>query len=226
MNGSADAGKDYFPVTGTILIFEPGDTEKSLIIKIINDDIFEEAEQFNITLSIVLPRPGLTIGRLSVMQITIMDNDAPAPGKYRSERNIPCLSQALAVIGPSTCKQNNYENNRNNFPRCERVRDARRKVSTYSCSKDVLAKTLNNLDKPHVRCQPRQGNKPVRLACLDVPHVGPTLAMGELQSIDRETRKLTSENDRNPLRCTAALILPRDKGGRGLRSVEQEYKFQ
>ena len=50
--------------------------------------------------------------------------------------------------------------------------------------------------------------------------------LGEPQSIDRETRKLTSENDRNPLRSTAVLFLPRDKGGRGQRSVEQEYKFQ
>ena len=48
----------------------------------------------------------------------------------------------------------------------------------------------------------------------------------EPQSIDRETRKLTSENDGNPLRSTAVLFLPRDKGGRGQRSVEQEYKFQ
>ena len=55
-------------------------------------------------------------------------------------------------------------------------------------------------------------------------HWDPLLA--EPQSIDRETRKLTSENDENPLRSTAVLFLPRDKGGRGQRSVEQEYKFQ
>ena len=47
----------------------------------------------------------------------------------------------------------------------------------YSCSKDVLRKALNNVDKPSVRRQPRQGNKPVRLACLDVPHVDPTMAL-------------------------------------------------
>ena len=179
LTGSANAGIDYFPVTGSILSFEPGHTVKSLTIRIIDDDFFEGAEQFRISLSIDIRSPGLTIGRPSVMQITITDNDAPAPGKYPREKNIPCLSQVPSVIGPSTCKQNNYKSNKNNFPGCERVRDARRKVSTYSCSKDVLAKTLNNLDKPHVRCQPRQGNKPVRLACLDVPHVDPTLAIGK-----------------------------------------------
>ena len=50
--------------------------------------------------------------------------------------------------------------------------------------------------------------------------------LGELQSIDRETRKLTSEHDGKPLRSTAVLFLPRDKGGLGQRTVDQEYKFQ
>ena len=68
------------------------------------------------------------------------------------------------------------------------------KISTYSCSKDVLAKALNNLDKPSVRRQPRQGNKPVRLPCLDVPIWTQHWPLGELQSINRETRKLINEN--------------------------------
>ena len=42
----------------------------------------------------------------------------------------------------------------------------------------VAAKTLNNLDKSSVRRQPRQGNKPVCLSCLDVPYVNPTMAIG------------------------------------------------
>ena len=51
--------------------------------------------------------------------------------------------------------------------------------------------------------------------------------LGQLQSIDRETRKLASENDGNPLRSTAVLFFfPRDKGGRELRTLDQEYKFQ
>ena len=50
--------------------------------------------------------------------------------------------------------------------------------------------------------------------------------LGEPQSLDRETRKLTSETDGNPLRSAAVLFLPREKGGFGQRSVEKEYKFQ
>ena len=92
LDGSADVLADYVPVSGEILNFQPGETVKVLTFNIIDDDLIEGAEQFNITLSIGVPSPGLTIGRPSVMQITITDNDAPAPGKYPSEKNIPCLS--------------------------------------------------------------------------------------------------------------------------------------
>ena len=48
----------------------------------------------------------------------------------------------------------------------------------------------------------------------------------ELREIDRETRKVVSENGgRHPLSSTALFYLPRVAGGRGMRSVEQEYKL-
>lgn len=92
MTGTAIDGIDYVPVTGETLNFIPGDTVIGSSIYIIDDDLIEGAEQFSITLSIDVPSLGLTIGQPSVMQITITDNDAAAPGKYPSERNIPCLS--------------------------------------------------------------------------------------------------------------------------------------
>ncbi|XP_031571639.1 uncharacterized protein LOC116305807 [Actinia tenebrosa] len=50
--------------------------------------------------------------------------------------------------------------------------------------------------------------------------------LAELRIIDRETRKIISGNGgRHPLSSTAVLYLPREKGGRGLRSIEQEYKL-
>ena len=81
-------------MTGEILNFIPGETVRVITINITDDSLIEGAEQFNITLSNDGPSPGLTIGQPSVIQITITDNDAPAPtpGKYASERNIPCLS--------------------------------------------------------------------------------------------------------------------------------------
>ena len=49
--------------------------------------------------------------------------------------------------------------------------------------------------------------------------------MTELKKLDREARKIVVENvDKNPSGSTAILYMPREKGGRGLRSIEEEYK--
>ena len=48
----------------------------------------------------------------------------------------------------------------------------------------------------------------------------------ELRKVDRETRKVVSENGgRHPLSSIALFYLPRVAGGRGMKSVEQEYKL-
>ena len=48
----------------------------------------------------------------------------------------------------------------------------------------------------------------------------------ELRAVDREARKIIHENGgKHPLSSTAVMYLPRHLGGRGLRSVEQEYKL-
>ena len=47
----------------------------------------------------------------------------------------------------------------------------------------------------------------------------------ELKQIDREARKIVVESGgRHPCSSNALLYLPRNEGGRGLRSVEMEYK--
>ena len=49
--------------------------------------------------------------------------------------------------------------------------------------------------------------------------------LAELRKIDREARKIIIENGgRHPCGSTSILYLPREEGGRGLRSVEQEYQ--
>ena len=46
-----------------------------------------------------------------------------------------------------------------------------------------------------------------------------------MKKVDREARKIIVENGgRHPRGSTAMLYFPREKGGRGLRSVENEYK--
>ena len=47
----------------------------------------------------------------------------------------------------------------------------------------------------------------------------------ELKRLDREARKIVVENGgKHPSGSTAILYMPREKGGRGLRSIEEEYK--
>ena len=47
----------------------------------------------------------------------------------------------------------------------------------------------------------------------------------DLKTIDREERKIIVENGgKHPGGSTSLLYLPREKGGRGLRAVETEYK--
>ena len=49
--------------------------------------------------------------------------------------------------------------------------------------------------------------------------------MTQLRKIDREARKIIVESGgKHPCRSTSIVYLPREKGGRGLRSVEQKYQ--
>ena len=50
-------------------------------------------------------------------------------------------------------------------------------------------------------------------------------SVAELKKLDREARKIVVENGGKHLSgSTAILYVPREKGGRGLRSIEEEYK--
>ena len=50
--------------------------------------------------------------------------------------------------------------------------------------------------------------------------------LSELRDVDRAARKIIVENGgKHPASLTSLLYLPREKGGRGLRSVEHNYKL-
>ena len=82
-----------------------------------------------------------------------------------------------------------------------------------------------HLDKSFVRPQSCDRFKPVFLAGAWLSHVDATVADNGYTGIDRKARKIVIENGERPPRgSNAILYLPRDKGDRGLRSVEMEYK--
>ncbi|XP_075398780.1 adhesion G-protein coupled receptor V1 [Tenrec ecaudatus] len=90
VGGSAEAGLDFTPAAGELL-FEPGETEKSLLIEILNDDLPEGPEEFSLALTKVelqgrgydftVRENGLQIdqppevGDISTLLITIMKSD-------------------------------------------------------------------------------------------------------------------------------------------------------
>lgn len=71
-NGTATAGTDYTANSGT-LTFKPGETNKTISIKITNDTAAESDETLTVTLS--NPTGESTVGTNSVTTITIIDND-------------------------------------------------------------------------------------------------------------------------------------------------------
>lgn len=71
-DGSAEAGADYVAKRGTIT-FTPGIDERFIDIEIIDDDVFEQDEQFYVRLS--HPTNGAILGMPDMATIMILDDD-------------------------------------------------------------------------------------------------------------------------------------------------------
>jgi len=80
MDGSAVAGDDYNAAKGTI-VFAPGETEKTIPVSILDDDVFELDEHFYCKLSNVrcanTARPPVPLGAAHTATVTILDDDYP-----------------------------------------------------------------------------------------------------------------------------------------------------
>ncbi|KAL3212506.1 hypothetical protein MRX96_007924 [Rhipicephalus microplus] len=76
-DGTANAETDYVPVEGT-LVFRPGENQKQIIIKVIDDDVFEEDEHFYPQppgLTTGAGRPPVKLDAPSVCTVMILDDD-------------------------------------------------------------------------------------------------------------------------------------------------------
>ena len=87
-NGSATSGSDYTAASGT-LTFAPGETAKSFNIVIIDDNIKESNETFNIVLS---NASSATLGSPAGTTVSILDNDKnsrnPRTGPSSKQRQV------------------------------------------------------------------------------------------------------------------------------------------
>lgn len=79
IDGTARRGEDYVPIN-EVLTFEENQREKQIIVEIIDDKKWEPTEEFFLRLSL-LPseseHTNVELGRLSIMEITIIDDDDP-----------------------------------------------------------------------------------------------------------------------------------------------------
>jgi ribosomal protein L35AE/L33A len=77
-NGSATAGSDYTAQSGTLTWGNSDDGAKPINLPITDDSDFEGDETFTITLS--NPTGGATLGILSQLSVTLVENDQSKPG--------------------------------------------------------------------------------------------------------------------------------------------------
>merc|ERR1712142_693787 len=88
-DGTASGGGDYVHTEGT-LTFKPGETSKSIVVPVIDDDIFELDEYFFCKLTSVRAEPKAqakhVLGTPDTATITILDDDYPGVFTLEHER--------------------------------------------------------------------------------------------------------------------------------------------
>ncbi|XP_078089537.1 sodium/calcium exchanger 3 isoform X2 [Mustelus asterias] len=107
-DGSANAGADYEFSEGTV-VFKSGETQKEIVLGIIDDDIFEEDEHFFVRLSNIrvleleealepnnLPYPKALIVSPLVATVTILDDDHA--GIFTFESDVAHVSESVGVM--------------------------------------------------------------------------------------------------------------------------------
>jgi len=107
IDGSANEGEDYQAVD-EILTFEPMETEKEIGITIVDDNQWEPDEEFFLKLSLLSagqgPSKEVKLGRTSIMEITILNDDEPGTFQFEKRGHLVKESCGNAVI--SVIRQN------------------------------------------------------------------------------------------------------------------------
>lgn len=78
IDGTAVRGEDYIPIN-EVLTFEENQREKQVVVEIVNDNKWEPNEEFFLRLSLVHGErnKNVVLGRISIMEVTIIDDDDP-----------------------------------------------------------------------------------------------------------------------------------------------------
>jgi glucose/arabinose dehydrogenase len=78
VNATATSGSDFTGATGQLLVFNPGETSKSIVVPIADDALTEGNETFNAAIDLSLG--GATTGVPRTATITIVDDEVPPLG--------------------------------------------------------------------------------------------------------------------------------------------------
>ncbi|KAI9557826.1 hypothetical protein GHT06_014575 [Daphnia sinensis] len=101
IDGSAVAVEDYVAFN-QVVYFEPHEVEKKLIVDIVDDNIYEPDEQFYLKLSLTGTNTAnheeVLLGRISIMEITILNDDEPGTITFGDRGIIVKESVGLAQI--------------------------------------------------------------------------------------------------------------------------------
>eukprot|EP00092_Neocalanus_flemingeri_P081218 GFUD01101392.1.p1 GENE.GFUD01101392.1~~GFUD01101392.1.p1 ORF type:complete len:850 (+),score=201.01 GFUD01101392.1:535-3084(+) len=102
IDGSANEGEDYQAVN-EVLTFEPHETEKEIGVTIVDDNQWEPDEEFFLKLALVSGEDAsdLKLGRTSIMEITILNDDEPGTFQFEKRGHLvkeSCGNAVLSVV--------------------------------------------------------------------------------------------------------------------------------
>lgn len=100
IDGTATEEQDYMPIN-EVITFEPEENEKFVEVEIINDNQWEPDEEFFLKISLLMnaeEREGVQLGRISIMEITILNDDEPGVVMFQKRGFLVKESIGNAVI--------------------------------------------------------------------------------------------------------------------------------
>jgi len=105
IDGSAVEGEDYQPIN-QLLTFQPNETEKEIGVTIVDDNQWEPDEEFFLKLTLLKGDESgdLKLGRTSIMEIMILNDDEPGTFQFEKRGHLVKESCGNAMI--SVIRQN------------------------------------------------------------------------------------------------------------------------
>lgn len=100
IDGTATVDQDYIGIN-QVITFEVDEVEKHIEVEIINDNQWEPDEEFFLKISMLLnseQREGVQLGRISIMEITILNDDEPGVVMFQKRGFLVKESIGSAVI--------------------------------------------------------------------------------------------------------------------------------